>query len=173
MNDSDNKPSDSDVSTVANRLAATEPFEIEKESQRRYIRLEILSPVTLAIVKDIFGNFHYRSGDETVDGSILNISPGGLLVELSRPVNEGDIVSMTFSIENSETLDNVLGVVKRLDINEGFQLAGIEFVDKDRLNDRLTKPEMEVLDESYADFAAKIQSLLKRHLYLTETPSRG
>jgi hypothetical protein len=173
MSDSDNKPFDSSASAVADRLAVKEPFEIEKDNQRRYIRLEILSPVVLAIVKDIFGNFHNCSDDETVDGSILNISPGGILVELSQPVNEGDIVSMTFSIENSETLDNVLGVVKRLDINEGFQLAGIEFVKKDRLTDRLSKPEMEVLDESYADFAAKIRGVLKRHVYLDKTPTRG
>ncbi len=160
MNDSDSKPFNSDVNTVVDRLAVKEPFEIERDNQRRYIRLEILSPVVLAIVKDIFGNFHYRSGGETVDGSILNISPCGLLMELTQPVNEGDIVSMTFSIENSESLENVLGLVKRLDINEGFQLAGIEFVNKGCLTDRLTKPEMEVLDESYADFAAKIQGVL-------------
>ncbi len=172
MNDSDNKSFDFDVSTVVDRLAVKEPFKVEKDNQRRYIRLKILSPIVLAIVKDIFGNFHNCSDNETVDGSILNISPGGLLAELSQPVNEGDVVSMTFSIENSETLDNVLGVVKRLDINEGFHLAGIEFVKKDRLTDRLTKPEMEVLDESYADFEAKIQDVLKRHIYLTKTPTR-
>ena len=173
MIDSDHRPYDSDVSTAVDRLAVKEPFEIERDNQRRFIRLEILSPVVLAIVKDIFGNFHYRSGDKTVDGSILNISPGGLLVELSQPVNEGDIVSMTFSIENSESLENVLGLVKRLDINEGFPLAGIEFVSKDRLTDRLTKPEMEVLNESYDDFAAKINGVLNRHISIRKTPTRG
>ena len=172
MIDSENKPHDSDRSAVADGLAVTEPFELERDNQRRYIRLEILSPVELAIVKDIFGTFHYQSGERTVDGSILNISPGGILVELDQPVNEGDIVSMTFTIENSETLEHVLGVVKRLDINEGFQLAGIEFVNKERLTDRLTRPEMEELDESYADFAAKIKDVLKRHVYLTKAAAR-
>jgi len=173
MRDFDNRSDDSSVRTLTDRLAVKKPFAIEKDNQRRYIRLEILSPVVLEVVKDIFGNFRNRPGEDTVDGSILNISPGGLLVELSQPINEGDIVSMTFSIEDSETLENVLGVVKRLDINEDFQLAGIEFIGKDRLTDWLSKPEMENLDESYADFAAKVQSVLRRHLYLEKTPNRG
>ena len=128
-----------DVDVEDTEIKVRRPFRLDKENQRRFVRLEISSPMSLNKIKDIFGNFWPAGEGYTIDGDILNISAGGVLVEIDQPLNEGDIVTMRFSLQGAETLDNVLGIVKRVDQDESCYLVGIEFICRDYLLDKLSK----------------------------------
>lgn len=146
-------------------LAIREPFTIETEKSRRFVRLEISAPLSLHTLKDIFGNFTPEETERTIAGTILNISAGGILVEIETPVNEGDIVAMDFVLQGETRVGDVLGLVKRCEPDEDGILAGIEFIDRGRLADVLSEPELDLLPEQLGAFHQSIQEVLQQHLY--------
>jgi len=155
----------SEVSMQEKEIKVRPPFKLHTDNQRRFVRLEISSPMSLKKVKDVFGNFRQHKEEFTISGTILNISEGGILVELDQPLNEGDIVSMRFTLQGVVTLENVLGTVKRTDQDNTCYLAGIEFVDRNYLLDKLSQAEMEMISENLSDFETTVQDVLKKYIY--------
>lgn len=154
----------SDVDIAEQNITVKKPFKLQSECRRRFIRLEISSPMSLNRVKDIFSNF-WPNGDEIViSGTILNISAGGLLVDVESPLNEGDIVSMHFSLQECEDIEKVLGLVKRTDCQDDFTIAGIEFVTKDDLQDKLSNGEIEMLDDNFCEFGDSVANILSKYI---------
>jgi hypothetical protein len=165
MKDIDKTKFVSDVDVDDKGIKARPPFKLATENQRRFVRLEISAPVKLRKVKDVCGNFWPRGTGFTLEGVILNISPGGVLVEIDQPLNEGDIVSMTFTLQGNVTLENVLGAVKRADRDEEVFLVGIEFVNRNYLMDTLSQAELDLLAEDLSGFEETVQEVLQKYLY--------
>jgi len=159
----------SDVDMDEKDIKGRKPFKVSSENQRRFVRLEISSPMWLKKLKDVFGNFWPDQGGPVIDGTILNISGGGVLVELGEPVNEGDIVSMCFTLQGEESLESVLGLVKRSDVEDDFCLVGIEFVDRRRLRDLLSQGELDILSTEFSDFGESVKDCLQKYLYNEKT----
>lgn len=154
----------SDVEVMDSDVAVKRPFKISKENKRRYVRLEISSPVSLRNLKENIGML----SDEklyNLEGYILNISAGGVLVEIKEQVNEQDFVLMKFTLQDVETISNVLGIVKRADMEADYTLAGIEFVSKDLLMDRLSEAELELLESKVSNFHESVQETLAQYFY--------
>lgn len=161
----------SDVDLGSRKIRVQKPFRIQKEKQRQFIRLEISSPMTVRQLKDIFGTFRPQETEDAIDGTVMNISTGGLLVELTSPLNEGDIVVMRFSLQDVEFLDNVLGVVKRVDVDEEATLAGIQFIDREFLADKLTLAELDMIDERFTNFHQTIRTVLNKYVKQQSSPA--
>ncbi|MEW5993428.1 MAG: PilZ domain-containing protein [Candidatus Zixiibacteriota bacterium] len=149
------------------------PFRLDREEQRQFVRLEISAPVSVIRVKDTVGNFWPTGEDAVVDGTVLNISAGGVLVEITPPLNTGDIVAMRFTLQGAETVDHVLGAVKRVEPAPEGCLAGIQFVDRDYLCDKLTHGELELLAEHFDTFTRKVQDVLQKYVYRIRTAPKG
>lgn len=145
-------------------LELAKPFRVEKEDQRRFVRLEISSPMDLRKIKDISGNFWPNGDRRMIDGVILNISGGGVLIETDQPVNEGDVVSMHFTLQSVENIDHVLGLVKRADRDEGSFLIGIEFITRESLADLFTEGELELLSEDMTAFDDQVRAVLNKYV---------
>jgi hypothetical protein len=170
MKDSTRAKFISDVKMEEQGIKVRRPFKLSSEKQRRFVRLEISSPMSLKKIKDIFGNLWPQGTGFTIEGTILNISVSGVLVEIDQPLNEGDIVAMRFTLQGVETLENVLGIVKRTDQDETVHLAGIEFVNKEHLADKLSQAEMEMLAENLSDFQGTIHDVLKKYIHREASP---
>ena len=154
----------SDVEITDTDIAVKRPFKISKENKRRYVRLEISSPVSLRNLKDNIGLIP-DSKLYNMEGYILNISAGGVLVEIKETVAEEDFVLMKFTLQDVETISNVLGIVKRTDVESDYTLAGIEFVSKDLLMDRLSQAELELLESKVSNFHDSVQKTLAEYFY--------
>jgi hypothetical protein len=59
----------------------------------------------------------------------------------------------------------VLGLVKRVDPDEGMFLAGIEFISEDRLKDMFSSGEIEMLPESMTDFDRGVRDVINKYVY--------
>ncbi len=163
----------SDVELSTSTVRARKPFKVSADNQRRFVRIEISSPMGMRRVKDIFGNFWPHEDRYLIEGTILNISAGGVLVEIDQPLNDGDIVSMRFRLQEVEDLDNVLGLVKRTEQDEDVFLSGIEFITRQQLEDKLSRAELDLLGDSLNDFQGTVQSALEKYLYHEQDGSRG
>ncbi|MBU0983195.1 MAG: PilZ domain-containing protein, partial [candidate division Zixibacteria bacterium] len=135
MDTTENATANRSAANAADALTGTEPFEVEYEQKRRFVRLEISSPMSMRKVRDSRGNLWPEGDHQVIHGEILNISAGGVLVDLEQALNTGDLVSMHFTLNGVEGLDNVLGSVKRIEPCDDCFVAGIEFVSRDYLLD--------------------------------------
>jgi hypothetical protein len=145
-------------------IRAQKPFRVEQQEQRRFVRLEISSPMSLRHIRDLAGNFWPEGNRHVIDGTVLNISGGGVLAELNEQVHEGDVVSMRFTLQGVETLDNVLGLVKRAEHDDGAFVVGIEFITRERMADVFTQGEMDILSERMTDFEDQVRTVLGRYM---------
>jgi len=154
----------SDIPTDIETLKGRKPFNIREENQRRFVRLEISAPMSMQKIKDTEGGLWPEGDGCQIDGVILNISAGGLLVDLNQVVGCGDIVSMHFTIQDVEVLDNVLGLVKRADVESDGCIAGIEFVSAGYLMDNFSEAEMELITEDHRYFDDSVHEVLSRYI---------
>lgn len=154
-----------EVPTTEVDVIARRPFKVESDNRRRFIRLEIAAPMSLQKIKDSHGNFWPEGEWHLVNGTILNVSAGGVLVELDQSVNEGDIVAMHFTLQGVEELKNILGLVKRADFDGEGVLAGIEFVTHSFLSDRLSRPEIDLLTETCCNFDDSVRQVLTKYVH--------
>ena len=162
-----------DVTQDDVELKARQPFDVKTENRRRFIRLEIDSPMTLQKIKESGGEFLSEVDWHIINGSILNISVGGVLVDADQALFEGDVVSMGFTLQKAEQLDSVLGLVKRVDADEGSFLAGIEFVSREKLRDLFSSGELEMLPENMTDFNQGVRTVLEKYVYQEASGDRS
>ncbi len=161
-----------EVETHGVQPKARKPFKVQEENRRKFIRLEIAAPMTLKKIKDREAHF-WPDGDwHVVNGLILNISGGGVLVELDQSVTEGDIVAMQFTLQGVESITNVLGIVKRADVDEGVFLTGIEFLNRKQLPDLLSRAEIELLGDTCSDFNERVRQVLSKYVYRENETAR-
>ncbi|UCE23381.1 MAG: PilZ domain-containing protein [Candidatus Zixiibacteriota bacterium] len=154
----------SEIDIGDTKVEVRKPFKMDQDSQRRFIRLEISAPVWMKSVKDCLENFSAED-EYHYHGTVLNISAGGVLVDLEEEILEQDIVLLRFILQEVEKLDNVLGVVKRVDKDGDNYLAGIEFISRENLKDLLSQAEIDLLSENVNGFEEKVHEVLSRYLY--------
>ncbi|UCC43403.1 MAG: PilZ domain-containing protein [Candidatus Zixiibacteriota bacterium] len=155
----------SEVDTATGDTDVRRPFKVERRNKRRFIRLEISTPMSLQTLKDTHGGFWPDGNDRVIAGTVLNISAGGVLVDLNEAICCGDIVSMHFILQDIEPLDDVLGLTKRVEQTEEGCLTGIEFLSRERLEDMLSKAEIDLIAGNYTDFDGSVRRVLKQYMY--------
>ena len=163
----------SDVPTADTDVLVRKPFKIERDSRRRFVRLQISTPMSLKKIKDIGGGFWPEGDWHLIHGMILNISAGGVLVELDQVINEGDVVSMQFTLQDVEQLDNVLGLVKRVDPETDCYIAGIEFITREYLKDHFSAAEMDLIGSQLTGFDESVRQVLNKYVDRTATTGEG
>ena len=153
-----------DVPAGTESVTARTPFKVETENRRRFIRLQISAPMSMDRLRTGGGPLRPDGDGYTIHGTILNISAGGVLVDLDQLVDEGDLVLMSFTLQEVEHLDNVLGLVKRVDHDTDGILAGIEFLTRERLQDLLSEAELELLGDRGTSFDEGVRAVLERYI---------
>ncbi|MCP4704951.1 MAG: PilZ domain-containing protein [candidate division Zixibacteria bacterium] len=155
----------SDIEAGDNVESVKKPFKLYNEEKRRYIRLEISEPMDISVLKDDVDGYWPQGDGPSYNGSILNISAGGVLVISDSPVKEGMLVLLKISLQEIEVLDNIIGLVKRTDDEEGDRLIGIEFISREYLNDVFSSSEIEFLPDNVTSFNEGLKKALNKYVY--------
>ena len=141
------------------------PFQIMEDNRRRFIRIDFEEPISYTVLKSADGAFWPDGDGPDGRGEILNISAGGFLMYTSEPIIENSLLSMSVTIEGCEEIDNILGLVKRTEIDSGGYLVGIESITREKLYDLLTSQELEQVSGDVASFTERLRSLLNNYIY--------
>ena len=165
MNDTSKIKYVTDFPVADKEIQVKKPFKISEEDRRRFIRLKISAPLSLKNIWEYLKNNTPFEDLLEINGNILNISAGGVLVEIEHPLDEGDFVLMKLTLQDVETMNNVLGLVKRVDYDDGLHLVGIEFLTPDKLRDRLSQAEYELLSNRTESFDELVSKTLSKYLY--------
>lgn len=155
----------SDVEAGDNVVSVKKPFKLVAEQRRRYIRLEIDEPIKISILKDQAEGFWPDGDGPIVNGSILNISAGGVLVAGDSALGENSIIKLEITLQGIEVIRNVIGLVKRVDEDEGEYLIGVEFVAREYLDDVFSQSEIDILSKKVASFDEQLRRVLNKYVY--------
>lgn len=156
-----------EVGTETETVTVARPFKLERDERRRYVRLEISSPMQLRKIRDIGGQYWPNGERRVIDGLIYNISGNGVLVEVQQAVNEGDVVTMRFTLQDVENVENVLGLVKRVDQDDDCYLVGIEFISRRDLSDLFSREELAQLSDKLHGFDESVRQVLTKYVKQT------
>ncbi len=155
----------SEMATDKDVINLKPPFNVHSDKQRRYVRLQVAEPVRFALLKNSAGGFWPDGDGQSYNGAVLNISAGGVLIAAAEPVEEGAVILLRFSLQDIEVIDNVVGMVKRVDADDKEWLVGVEFVSKEYLRDIFSAAEMEVLPRNLTSFDEGIKKMLNKYVY--------
>jgi c-di-GMP-binding flagellar brake protein YcgR len=150
--------------------------DIRRTQRRRFVRIDIAGNITFKAVElDVHKN-EILSLDKK--GELLNISAGGILLTTSEQLKQNDLILMNFWLKNSQRLDNILGLVKRLEIEESSEskhdeyLAGIEFITKEKAAEIIPSKLAELLPAEINYFNEALEKLVVQFVYKQQVETR-
>ncbi len=142
-----------------------EPFKIMEDNRRRFIRIDIDEPVSFAVIKTEEDGFWPECDGPVGEGEVINISAGGMLLFVKEPLMANTLISLSLQLKDCQPCDNILGKVKRIDLDSGGYLAGVELISREQLADNMSAPEIEQLPTSLASFTERLRTLLNDYVY--------
>jgi len=154
----------SEIDTGDNVLTVKKPFKLYQDGQRRYIRLEISEPVGINILRDKTDGYWPDGDGPHLNGSILNISEGGVLMLNATVLEEGTLIFLEFTLQDTERIDRVVGVVKRAESDEKEWLIGVEFLSREKLVDFLSGGELDLLSDRLDPFDERLKNALDKYV---------
>ncbi|GAB4317112.1 MAG: hypothetical protein Kow0074_05510 [Candidatus Zixiibacteriota bacterium] len=143
----------------------TKTTNTEKVQKRRYVRLEIFSPVSFCVVQ-IDKDKRVRTHPEKKAGVLLNISGGGALISSNDRVGNDDLLLLTFDIKGFNQLSNVLARVKRVEeCEDGERLIGLEFLTSEQVDDPTLADNLSRLPGNPMGFAENLKRIVSRFVF--------
>jgi len=145
--------------------------DISRVQRRRFVRLDISGDIKFRLV-DLPGAGAGGIGNE-LEGSLLNISAGGVLFETEAAINENNLLVLSFSLRDREKLKNILALVKRAELmDDGIYLVGAEFITEDNLSDFGLDSLKDFLPPGTGTFDENLQKLLVQFIYKQQVDLR-
>ncbi len=154
----------SEIETGENVVSVKKPFKLYKDQSRRYIRLEISEPISYTILRDPENGLRSQHDEQMYSGSILNITDSGVLITGETPLEEGSLLVLKMTLQETETIDRIVGLVKRADADGDEWLIGIEFITRGYLVDYLSSAELEMIPSDIASFDEQLKKTLNKYV---------
>jgi len=143
----------------------------DARQKRRYVRLEIFSPVEFATIL-IGDDKRVRLHPEKKAGILLNLSGGGALISTTDAATAEELVLMRFDIKGFDSLTDILCRVKRVeDSGDGERLVGVQFLSPDELEDRDLAARLSRLTAHPRGFEEGISRLISRYVFQRQVDS--
>ena len=139
--------------------------EQDDDAKRRYVRLEIFSPVGFAAII-IDDDKRVRLHPDKKAGVLLNLSGGGALISTTDLVTDDELLLMKFDIKGFDALTDVLCRVKRVETGaEDDFLFGVEFMVPEDLDDPQVVDALDRLTAQSQGFKEGISRLISRYVF--------
>ncbi|MCK4403944.1 MAG: PilZ domain-containing protein [candidate division Zixibacteria bacterium] len=147
------------------------PFPIKTSGGRKYIRIELSSPVRFRLLTCKKGKI--KLSKDRTSGDILNLSEGGMLLLTDSPVPTEGFMLLTLDLNKLVVLEGVLGKIKRVEPSgEGDFLVGVEFTSREELEKLASSEQIEHLPVRVASFDRKLREIISSYLRTAEIATR-
>lgn len=124
-----------EVDGVKENLTTIKPTgKLSRIQRRKFVRLDMGSEVAFSTINldsdaDDFARRKFK-------GQLLNISAGGVLLVSPQKLSEGDYLLLNFKLKPGSDLENIIGIVKRVDTQGDEYLVGIEFLTREQVHEK-------------------------------------
>lgn len=150
---------------MSTKKKTTKLSDSDKTQKRRYVRLEVFSPVAFNSIV-VEADKRVRLHPEKKAGVLLNLSGGGVLISTTDHATEGELILMKFDVKGFDALTNVLGKVKRVEACEdGESLVGVEFLAIENIDDPAVANGLSRLGDHPQEFAQGLSRLISRYVF--------
>jgi len=144
-------------------LTGKSPFPIRSSQGRKYVRIEITSPVDFRLLIPKRGRI--RLSKDKCSGKIMNLSCGGILLESGEALPEGTFLLLSLNLNGVVVLEGVLGKIKRVEPTEdGEYLVGVEFCLREELKRFASKEQIEKLPVKVGSFNHKLKEIISGYI---------
>jgi len=114
---------------AAKRIILTPPRHLQRIQRRQFARIEYSSRITLAHIKPDQDWVEFPSRINWVEGCIIDVSAGGVLLSSDCVLPKGALALMKMSLFAEAGLDeHVFGVCRRLCTLDGKARCGLQFL---------------------------------------------
>jgi len=150
--------------------------DIRRSQRRRFVRIDIVGNITFKLVELDVNKQEILSFEKK--GDLLNVSAGGILLSTTEQLKQNDLVLMNFWLKNSQRLDSILGLIKRLEISEQSEsqndeyLVGVEFITKERAAEIIPSKLAELLPSGINYFNEALEKLVVQFVYRQQVETR-
>lgn len=143
------------------------PFPVKTSHGRKYIRIELSSPVQFRLLTCKKGKV--KLSQDRTSGEILNLSEGGMLLLTPSPVPKEGFMFLTLNLNKLVVLEGVLGKIKRVEPSreEDF-LVGVEFTSQKEVEELAFLEQIECLPVKVASFDRKLREVISSYLRTAE-----
>jgi hypothetical protein len=136
------------------------------KQRRRWVRLELFSPVTIHELEIDANSRTVRRKDEEKSAMILNISGGGVLLSTFDGLTADDLILMKFQIKEFDTLSDVLGRIKRVETaGDSERLIGVEFLTPEKVDEEWLADQLAQLVDDPMGFSDRLHRLVSRFVF--------
>lgn len=159
------------IDSQKENLTTLQPISgLSRTQRRKFVRIEISGNIAFRVLGT-------NDQDQVLlgiekQGELLNISAGGILIITDEKLKPGDYLLMNFRLKNSHRLENILGLVKRVDQQENEYLIGVEFLTKEQSSENLPADLAEFLPPDTGYFDDELQKLIIQFVYKQQVKLR-
>ena len=147
------------------------PFPIKTSRGRKYIRVELSSPIQFRLLTCKKGKI--KLSKDRTSGEILNLSEGGVLLLVDRPLPEDVFLLLSLNLNQLVILEGVLGKIKRVEPSEeGDFHVGVEFTSREELEKLASLEQIDHLPVKVASFGGKLREIISNYLRTAELATR-
>jgi hypothetical protein len=143
------------------------PFPVGTSDGRKYVRLELSSPVEFHVLTHSSGKLKLSRKKSSAE--ILNLSQGGMLLVTDSPVPPDGFMIVTLNLNGLVVLDGVLGKIKRVEPSgEGDFLVGLQFAAEAELEKLASPEDIRRLPVKVTSFRHKISQIISSYIRTAE-----
>jgi len=147
------------------------PFAVGTSDGRKYVRLELSSPVEFHVLTCDKGKLKLFRGKGSAE--ILNLSQGGMLLVTESAVPSDGFLIVSLNLNGLVVLDGVLGKIKRVEPSgEGDFLVGLQFAVEEELEKLTSSEEIRRLPVKVTSFKHKISQIISSYIRTAEAVAK-
>lgn len=136
-----------------------------KVQRRRYVRLDITSPIQIKLLVQGEGESQ-EPGFIPFTGEVINVSGGGLLLESTEAMPEDQFVVLELELNGTDMLTGIVGKIKRCDSDsETSHLIGVEFCTEEDIKQNCPPEYQKLLGNCCESFSEKVRTLINRYVF--------
>lgn len=129
------------------------PKNVKRVQRRQFVRIEMLQKIRYAIVDSADNDSSESDELSWNDGTIVNLSGGGVLLKNDNGIKQGTLVVLNMSFLTEYDLpDMIVAVCKRSFKDNGTHMSGFEFLRNNQLKRACNSAQLKRLPESVRAF---------------------
>lgn len=148
-------------------MMLTDLGKIERVQRRRFVRIEVMGKILYAVVPRPLSHRLEQTADDFKTSFSHNISAGGILLPVSSHIRANHILSLDMRHhELSGMQEFVLVVCRHIRRDDKKRnLAGLEFILREDLDQYFTPGEIRLLPEKYTGYDLRVQNGLTQSIF--------
>ncbi|RKX29879.1 MAG: hypothetical protein DRP47_00645 [Candidatus Zixiibacteriota bacterium] len=149
------------------------PGNVRRVQRRQFVRIEVWQKITYALVPSDNQEISEPNELEWIEGTVVDISGGGVLLKTNREIKEGTLVVFRLEFLAESGLPSIIAAVCRRSFkNDKIPMSGFELLRYEQLTRAYDSTRLKLLPESVRAFDIIAQNNLVNFVFKRQVELR-